>query len=172
MTTDQTTKPTPALPPLVPGDQIHFHETIIFHLDGPNTTKGIPRSVDTRRGQTVTLTAGSLDGNPALLGLIDDPEGQTARWGKPMAGRGPFPADAPRYHPGTVEAELERDRRLADSWRIQDPQKRKSVQNSIYREFGRPGASVTIAEYAGDDGRFRDGTAVDERRRARWDGDR
>jgi hypothetical protein len=146
------------LAPLVPGDQIHVLRSgvSLYPRDlGADLLGAIgAASILLSRGQTVTLTADLIEGNPEVLALIDDQAAQERRWGSVALGRGPFPADQQRYTPGSPEAEAERDRRRTIALAEPDEAKRAEALAAIRREFGAASGTTRLALYPDSLGRF------------------
>lgn len=146
------------LPPLGPGDRIHVLRSgvSLYPRDlGADLLGAIgAASIVLNRGQTITLTADIIEGNPGLLALIDDPDAQVRRYGSAAFGRGAFPTDLPRYTPGSPEAEAERDRRRAIALAEPDERKRAEALAAIRREFGARSGTTSLALYPSSDGVF------------------
>lgn len=146
------------LPPLVPGDRIHVLRSgvSLYPRDlGADLLGAIgAATIILNRGQTVTLTADLIEGNPEVVALIDDPAAQERRYGSAAFGRGPFPDGLAAYTAGSPEAEAERDRRRAIALAEPDERKRAEALAAIRREFGARAGTTSLALYPSSDGVF------------------
>lgn len=136
---------------LVPGDRIHFLvSTSLLISESPSMLGG---GVLVERGATVTITQAILDENKdrngnSWLDTVDDRARQVRMWGEQRFGRGPFPADIPRFLPGSAEETDERNRRRAAASKLPDAEA-AAERARIRAELGTGGNSVTLANLYG-----------------------
>lgn len=74
----------------------------------------------------------------SYLDLLDDEEGQIARWGRVMFARGEWPEHLPLYEPGSIEADEARETARQAAHAIADPELRKEALRQVKRKFGAP----------------------------------
>lgn len=138
---------------LTPSESIHFLENGFTFSTSDNASTGHV----SRRGQVVVITTALLEASQDRLGaswldLVDDAEGQKARWGKHMFGRGEFPASQSLFVAGSVEWELAREARRVAAHAIPDHHERAVALRNLNTEFG-PGPSGQRSVSYGSDQR-------------------
>lgn len=130
-------------PKLGPGDTVHVLGTITIstgEFHGANLTWGSQFCLT----DDVIRANSDRQGRCAIIDLIDDPKGQTKKWGKVLFGRGPFPANLPPVEPGSPEEGYERARRLEAARGIANPAEAAAERKRIANVFGVEQASKTI----------------------------
>lgn len=129
---------------LTPGDEISFLASGFSFMAGEHISSGQV----SRRGQTVTVTAGLLEANRdrngvSFVDFVDDPEAQQARYGQVIFQRGPWRAEDDVFIPGSPEAEEERQRQRREAWQLPTEAERSERLSAIERRFG-PAPDQTV----------------------------
>jgi hypothetical protein len=137
---------------MVPGAEVHFL------ADGLNLAQGSGTgvfAVPMQRGQVVTLTADLIEKNSDRFGqcwlaLADDEDAQVDKWGKRMFAPGRPDSRFRRFLPGTLEADLEHDRRRREVALISGEEARAQALADLDAELGRGRrTSVTLSQLDG-----------------------
>lgn len=138
---------------LVPGDQIYFLSTTTILISDSAAAGGVLVG----RGSVVTITDEILRLNVdrygwSWLSLVDDIPVQIEKWGQQLFGRGPFPADQPRYVPGSPEETDERNRRREAAKFL--PEAEATAERArIREELGTGGGTTTLGTFGAADER-------------------
>lgn len=138
---------------VVPGDSIHFLGTTTILINDSAAAGGVLVG----RGSVVTITQAILDlsrdrNGDSWLSLIDDIPAQIEKYGSQLFGRGPFPADTPRFLPGSSEETDERNRRREAAKHL--PADEATAERArIREELGTGGGTTTLGSFGTADER-------------------
>jgi hypothetical protein len=123
--------------PVKPGDSIHFLAAMTVPVRG-----GIaPEGAALARGSVLTVTSAIVEagrdrnGN-SWLDLVDDVDGQAARWGQKMFARGPWPDGAEPWTPGAPDWFEAREQARRAAWAIVNPDERQAALRNVERRYG------------------------------------
>lgn len=123
--------------PLKAGDVVH---ALVSGFTFPGSLELTGGRV-TRRGEDITITDDMLEAAKDRRGasfwdLVDDPDGQVARWGHEVFRRGSAPDDMETWTPGSPEHQLARERARQDAWTLPDPRERAAALQEVQRRYG------------------------------------
>jgi hypothetical protein len=133
--------------PLKPGDQFHFLASGVLFA---TSTSFSGANEVSRRGATVTVTEALIEaskdrhGRDSWLDLVDDQEGQRARFSKVVFSRGPAPAGLSPWTPDSPEQQEAHDLARAAAYAIPEGSDRRAALAEVVAVFGRPSTSRTI----------------------------
>jgi hypothetical protein len=148
---DPADYPDPApLPPLQPGDVVHFLAATSVTMNPRMGASGVPVAY----GSELTLTEQFFVANPpgqrgSVWALIDDERGQVDRYGYVVVRRGPWPEGQLRTRPGDPEHDAARARLEAQAWATHGTEGSEAYREvelirSVYGSPAPSNRSVTI----------------------------
>lgn len=133
---------------------VHFRATFNIPLrpDSFATTKLVNYGDELEIDEQIAQALTDRNGRVQLLDLLDDEGQQVRRFGRRVLGRGPWPADEPRYEPGSHQEDDARLRALAEADALPSEDERRIARAKVRERFGMPSSarSRTIATYTGD----------------------
>jgi hypothetical protein len=136
----------------------HFVRDGLTYIEDPD----VPMSGRiSQRGKSFQITRAMIVGTADRAGsswleLLDDPDGQVARWGHVFFARGVAP-EAMALHPwarGSAEEAQERARRIEEAYRLPSHVAVNAELAKINREFPRTSAPMSSVQY-----KYRDNVA-------------
>ena len=131
---------------IAPAAQLHFLRAGVTIVT--DSELSFPQSVTSHRGLSITLTQRIIDSNTdregnSWLNLVDNPEGQRAKWGEVVFAAGPAPASMRPWLPGSVEEELAGQRARAAAYDLPLADQAAALRE-VSRTFPRKITSTTL----------------------------
>jgi hypothetical protein len=133
------------------GTTVHFSRSGLTYTEDP----AIPMSGRiSARGHSLVITPGLIEGTTdksgrSWLELLDDPDGQVARWGHQFFARGEAP-EAMALHPwerGSAAEANERSRRVEEAHKLPTQSMREEALRQINAEFPKVSTHTSSLKY-------------------------